>query len=531
MRRLDRLCSQVAQDGRVIPFNFLSINFWVCPTRLTDCSRRCPNAGYINVKNNLKLRYLHIYLPYFGNVCPAQEAILTLLLRSTSMTSQLQVIGMNNIDQTHAVFSNSMRPDWKPWFPKLEKIIISNMKAFNLSVQRELLQKMLDGAPNLNKIVAQDNSSLEVVPEGRYALLDSLHYRFTKLREADLFRSIAAQSAGLTQLSIYQPFTGRFCEAYGEDPVDEAFQLIFDTVLELLLKASHSVVEDISVVGAYRLDSLTFSPLPTLSKLAWQKQYGEPSSAQDLWNAIVAMDYEDKMPRLHEMKISIRALDEKPFDGFRPEDNSTEEWPQNSGPIQSCGTVRYLKLQLQVQRINMTCLKAVFPNVSILELDLGKTLLEGEDQVPISGISKAWPQLQELLIFGKRNRLGRCWDYEFCGIHEEEVELLRNQPRAYLEVVQIVPIRPSILTMPSEFYCDSEALSLRVNWEIKSCFNVSDLRRCHVHLEYGRGESQGRPDWISDVTFLVVLQRMPHVSTSVWWTFEDTQKEYGYQNK
>ena len=41
----------------------------------------------------------------------------------------------------------------------------------------------------------------------------------------------------------------------------------------------------------------------------------------------------------------------------------------------------------------------------------------------------------------------RNFDAEFCGIHQEEVELLWNMGEEYLRNVNIVPIRPCVSTM------------------------------------------------------------------------------------
>ena len=54
-------------------------------------------------------------------------------------------------------------------------------------------------------------------------------------------------------------------------------------------------------------------------------------------------------------------------------------------------------------------------------------------------------------IDGNECILTRNYDADFCGISEEEAEVLRGMDEEYLENVQIVPIRPSLLTMSSEY--------------------------------------------------------------------------------
>lgn len=53
------------------------------------------------------------------------------------------------------------------------------------------------------------------------------------------------------------------------------------------------------------------------------------------------------------------------------------------------------------------------------------------------------------MVTGRENHLDRNYDPEFCGIYSEEVQFLKTKDDAYLQAVHIVPIRRSVLTMPS----------------------------------------------------------------------------------
>ena len=66
----------------------------------------------------------------------------------------------------------------------------------------------------------------------------------------------------------------------------------------------------------------------------------------------------------------------------------------------------------------------------------------------MTDICQFWPGLDELKIVCKQEKLKRNFDAEFCGIHEE-AEMLRSQAVKYLRGLQLEPIRPCLMTMPS----------------------------------------------------------------------------------
>ena len=73
-------------------------------------------------------------------------------------------------------------------------------------------------------------------------------------------------------------------------------------------------------------------------------------------------------------------------------------------------------------------------------------LLE-RDALPLSEFFELWPDLEELLITGDHNHLVRSYDSDFCGINDEEAELLRGKDEEFLEAVHIVPTKPSLTLM------------------------------------------------------------------------------------
>ena len=87
----------------------------------------------------------------------------------------------------------------------------------------------------------------------------------------------------------------------------------------------------------------------------------------------------------------------------------------------------------------------VFPHLTSLELKLNKS-----ERLACREFWELWPNLEDLKVKGDQLTLVQNYDADFCGIHQEEVELLREMDEGSLGSVQTVPIRPSLLTMRSK---------------------------------------------------------------------------------
>ena len=124
--------------------------------------------------------------------------------------------------------------------------------------------------------------------------------------------------------------------------------------------------------------------------------------------------------------------------------------PSSFTAIRNSASIRKLALSVSTKaiHIDMSLLKAVFPNTTSLVLNLN---VETELSI-FTDIFQFWPDLEELTVTGTLGpRLRESVDGKFCVIDEEEVEGLREKDEEYLQAVHIVSARPSLLTMPSEF--------------------------------------------------------------------------------
>ena len=175
----------------------------------------------------------------------------------------------------------------------------------------------------------------------------------------------------------------------------------------------------------------------------------------NFWNDIISIDHNTVMPNLEEIVlIHIRSRAESAnrlYDETCEPELKAEEWPTTvEGPRMDnefSGKARKLTLDLEDKEIHLLPLKSLAPKISSLTHTSALTI----DAAPLAEIWACWPGLAELKVnFGyKYPGPRRNHDAAFCGIYEEEVQLLMAQTDEYLQAVNIVPVRPSVTTMLS----------------------------------------------------------------------------------
>ena len=178
-----------------------------------------------------------------------------------------------------------------------------------------------------------------------------------------------------------------------------------------------------------------------------------PHRFEKFWDCISTADFAANMPNLREMEIILESA--VVSTRSRPQDSTVhryrKEWPPYAkSAVLPCVTLRRLTLELQVKWINMSLLKSLFPNVTALELRINDSYMTKADPVPFLQVCETWPDLQKLKISGTENILHGNYDADIIGISEEEVEILWRMEEKDLGQLQIVPIRPSLLTMSSK---------------------------------------------------------------------------------
>ena len=239
-------------------------------------------------------------------------------------------------------------------------------------------------------------------------------------------------------------------EALGNDIQRQRLLRQFETALKRMLQTGQEALKKLELCDPYPLGHLCHPPLWNLSKLSIKNT--EDISPVWIWDAITFINFERDMPNLEQVKICIQTQRGRQVFG-------EDLWPGFNVDVvpHCCISARKLELEFQFQGMNMGPFHTLFPNISHLCVTVGSRTDE-QDFALLGQICKYWPGLDNLDFSVMNDRLARIldptrpnYDAEFLGVHEDEVMLLRGQDEGYLRNVHIVPVRPSLLAMPSKF--------------------------------------------------------------------------------
>ena len=444
LRQLDLMCGSITEQGRIVPWNCLKL--------MLMSARKCRGGEeriYENLKINLKLRILEVSRS--GWDCPVHKPFLNLL---HFHTAELKRLMMGELPPHIVELLNTQECVLQ--FPKLEQIVFdSDMSPREAHVrQKQAIRRMLHGAVTLRKVFVKSVHQLEIVPEELYNLLANLDFQFRSIQDEKLFRAIISSQPALTQLFILKPEVPRILtvQRYHNSTRHHQLPQKFDALLAQLLAMCGQSLKHVHLRGHYQLYKLpSFPPLMNLSKLTTNTVYVE--KLDEFWTNIVSTVDRARttMPRLVEMEIITYISDGFPVQSQATVNDGVVEWPKTN-VTHTCSSVSIRKLMLELHvktmNVNMSVLKSTFPNVNSLEFKL----YTKEDLPIFTKIFEFWSDLRELRVTGLINQdLKQSFDAEFCGILEQEAELLREKDEDYLRAAQIVPIRPSLLTMWGKF--------------------------------------------------------------------------------
>ena len=134
------------------------------------------------------------------------------------------------------------------------------------------------------------------------------------------------------------------------------------------------------------------------------------------------------------------------FDDY-PYNTSLHPWlnARSLDPVEvhSSTTVTDLLLAIDWSPRTTVCLWEIYPNLRKLDT----TNMSSGPSRPFASLWLWLLQLESVHLKDKIVLTTENLDAEFVGIHDEEVEFLRQEDDETLEKIHIVPIRPSVLTI------------------------------------------------------------------------------------
>ena len=404
----------------VVPINSLTFNFG--PFSHSDCKLKGNETNkYEELLKKLPLKYLYISWDiFFGpKECPAIRFVVSLLLEKTIELHALKFYCLP------LEFKNYFHEDWNPWLPKLKVLNLGIMDGW--VPQKNIFLKIVNGATNLKKLKGYfDPAMLDILPEDKYSLLDNFRLSISSAEEEKSCFKLAKAEPALSVLFLNGP-----TETEGQ------YKGRFFRVLEKLLSSSCKTLEELSIsYTLFPLGQLTFPALVNMKIL----NISTSSPAQQLLNSLRTIDFPRMLPTLSEVQLCSDCDDED------DEDMEAIVAPNNAEPdhLNPSKTVKKLKLELDVHRVTFSDLKAIFPNVT--ELEVVPRMLD-RTVVPYTDLWAAWPNLEIIDILEGMEAFRGNIDAEFLGIFPEEVEYLRDFDDKDLEKMNLVPIIPSVLNM------------------------------------------------------------------------------------
>ena len=425
LQELRDLYSRVSAHGREVPFNNLKIK---PRSGFKECLKAsgCDGLAHRKLPSQINLKHLEISCRYYDDSKYNQDSIKSLVLSRSSEIQYLKIRRFYFLKEI--LVKNSLN------FPKLQVLTIADLPDKDEFIWHKPVLSMLQAkSPNLNKIYVDNVWNLDVVPEEQYGLLGNLKlFLNVVFHEHSLYPAIVAKKPKLRELSI--------CEI-----VEGNAENVRQNLRGILTQLFQSCQDSLEELNVYNYDSHT---LPLLSVNALKKlsiltlQTDDSDKIEEIWNSLASIGSAKMMPKLKDIVLGMKLRPGNYIEELR-------EWPpilNEENLIYSYGTVCRLVLDVQCLRYNMADIGRVFPHLNSLELTLNRS-----EHVPCREVWETWPNLQELKVRGTCGTLEQNYDAEFCGIHEEEAELLRGMDDEYLRNVQIVPIRPSLLTMRCKF--------------------------------------------------------------------------------
>ena len=187
----------------------------------------------------------------------------------------------------------------------------------------------------------------------------------------------------------------------------------------------------------FPLHQLWFPVLVNLKELTI---YTEATTEQTVHVLLGSIDYPTMLPVLDTVEVTVYDGQETLY--FTSWGNTASTLVQSPKPSTS---VKNLTLSLEIDQKTLQVCGRIFANVSYLSLLQKSVELE---EIPYEGLWAHWSQVEFMEVTETEIELGLNFDAEFLGIHAEEVNLLRQMDDKSLEMMNIVPIRPSVLSMP-----------------------------------------------------------------------------------
>ena len=320
-----------------------------------------------------------------------------------------------------------------PALPKLKQLHIVDMEIIENTSVRNFALKVLNVAPNLEKLSGEiKTTKLDLLPEKKYSLLTNIHLRITSADEDEM----RAYLDLCTKLAQARPKLSTLVTSAPESWEIE-FLPVYFRILEQLLISSAETLKELTILPA--IFPLCYFPVVLVNLKKLVISTGSPP--QQVLTLLRSINYSKSLPALECVELTA--------DGDLDSDDELFVNPWERREFEAAElkplTLKTLDLRfIDWTQFTFENLSSVFTNVSdrllIIRFSFGARYTI---PVPYQDLWGHWPEVKAVELV---EELRGNYDAEFLGIYPEEAHILREMDDKSLEQLNIVPIRPSVLT-------------------------------------------------------------------------------------
>ena len=371
--------------------------------------------------------------------CPTVEFAISIIRQKLGEMETL------TLDYFPGISGRYFGDDWNPppVLPKMKILDLGTIHEIEeLDTENTFLFKILNRTPNLEKLKGSRMTAkfLNRIPEERlYASLDSFELS-TECSEEDKENCLkfARARPTLSRLSVSAPMKS------------EHMGSLLRVAEELLTSSCKSLKEFQMNHVNFPFSFLTFPPLLRLKKLTISTQFqsgpgDQKVTARQLLAVLRSIDYPRMAPSLNAVHIHAEEVI-----GI-PEEEKVNPWvkleEQAIAQTLPAITVQRLEVTADFGHLTFQDLRQIFPNLTNLKAAALQT-----SSIPYRDVWSSLPELKIVHLLDIDYSLTGNFDSEFLGIYPQEVELLRELDDRALEKIQVVPIRPCVLTMARKLF-------------------------------------------------------------------------------
>ena len=465
LRELD----QVIGDMNIVPFN--SIQFHLEPHEVClfhENNGRCakkprmqvPDDGLScrNLFTRMKLKHLTIRISPSITCCPAMYLLFRILLEKKHEITDLKVLNVSRSFMDVFVDTQPLE------LQALERLQVGTAPSRNFERGRpirdlrrmdgrqtrgwqpmdgqktlDFLEKILHGStPKLKQIFdyTVGRKFTKILPVNKYKLLSNYGFNKERVGQAVL---LADSRPSLSELSV------QFQNVRDHQPPFE-----YNHIIQSFIQSSLKSIVKLELSPMCFAKVLEFPALENLISL----KIGGCGKPEETRNSLQSIQLGRLFPNLQKLELIGNELDWMSYTGIELElvaphpefysEVDAECLPESPYASQ---TTSDLIVHADMSSVSFVNLKKSLPEVMDLLIIADPT---NAHTVPYRQIFRLWPNLKRLHVRGSIKHPVSNYDAEFCGINQEEVELLWSMDDDYLKNVHIVPVRPGVTTMPSE---------------------------------------------------------------------------------